>query len=676
MRLLKFIKVLGIGLPLLGAGLFFTGSMPANLFGADRLDIAGNAGVHGMPAEQALGQGWQHYGGDAGGHRYSAATQITAGNVDELDIAWQYSTGDLAARGELMQRAASEGTAILVEDSLVLCTPFNEVVALHPGTGQERWRFDSQINLQQRPANQFTCRGVAYWQGNESENTKESCRSRIFMGTNDARLIALDAGSGKPCEDFAERGELSIDIGMPLTWPGEYQITSPPVVVGDVVIVGAAIADNARVAAPNGAVRAFDARSGEAVWQYDPIPRDADDPGRESWPQKRPVEGHANAWAPMSVDHERGMVFLPTSSPSPDFYGGLRQGDNRNSNSIVALHAASGDVAWAFQTVHHDVWDYDLPAQPGLYSVWREGKKHDVVAQVTKTGFVFVLHRDSGEPFLPIDERAVQASDVPGEALSPTQPFPAVTPALIPQSLKADEAFGLTGLDRALCKKQIAAARSNGLFTPPSTQGTILMPFNGGGANWGGPAYDPNRNLLLINMSNMAHHIQLLAADEVEKAAEVFHDREVAPQTGAPYGIKREPLLSPLGLPCNPPPWGVLAAVDLDSGAVVWRTTLGTTEDLAPGTAFKLGTPNVGGPLVTAGGLVFIGAAMDNYLRAFDAANGKELWRGRLPAGGQATPMTYVWQGRQYVVIFAGGHARMGTTLGDSIVAFALPKND
>ena len=393
-----------------------------------------------------------------------------------------------------------------------------------------------------------------------------------------------------------------------------------------------------------------------------------------SWQGKQPPqEGHANVWAPMSVDAERGLVFLPTSSPSPDFYGGLRPGDNRHANSVVALRAATGEVAWSFQTIHHDVWDYDLPAQPGLYSIWKDGRSHDVVAQVTKTGMVFVLDRDSGKPFLPVEERPVPQSAAEGEVLSPTQPFPTLTPPVVPTRLDPEDAFGVTWFDRRACRKLIEAARSEGLFTPPSEEGTILHPFTGGGANWGGPAFDPSRNLLVINMNSLAHHVQLIPAERVAEVREVYHDQEVSPQEGAPYGMKRETLLSPLDLPCNTPPWGVLAGIDLASGAIVWRKTLGTIEDVSPGLKTRLGTPNFGAPIITGSGLVLIAATMDDYLRAFDVETGEELWRGRLPAGAQATPMTYTWQGRQYIVIFAGGNARLGTRLGDSVVAFALP---
>lgn len=653
-------------LPLLG------GSIIWQLGGNHSLDIDGVAEPVGRGDDlSALGPGWPHYGGDEGGNRYSSATQISRDNVSSLEVAWFFQTGDLRQHPDAMWRSATEATPILVDDLLVFCTPFNEIIALDPADGSVRWRFDSQIDLGQRPANQYVCRGVSHWQ---SDDPQLDCPSRIFMGTNDYRLFAVDATSGERCAGFGNNGEIQVDPGMELLWPGEFQITSPPAVVANTVIIGSAIGDNARVAAPAGTVRAYDAVSGVPAWQFDPIPRDPQRDNMADWQGKRPpVEGHANVWAPMSVDEDRGLVFLPTTSPSPDFFGGLRPGDNRHANSVVALDGKTGDLRWAFQTVHHDVWDYDLPAQPNLASVWKDGKAHDVVAQVTKTGMVFVLDRDTGEAFLPIEERAVDQAGADGEHLSPTQPFPVNTPPVVPHRLTGDDAFGITWFDRQSCKDWIESANSNGIFTPPSEQGTIVYPFTGGGANWGGAAFDPARNLLVINMNNVVHHVTLFPSDDLDQVREVFHDQEVSPQSGAAYGMKREFMLSPLELPCNSPPWGVIAGIDLGTGEIVWRKTFGTTEDLSPAPALELGTPNFGGPIITAGGIVFIAAAMDNYLRAIDVESGEELWRGRLPAGGQATPMTYTWQGRQYVVIYAGGNARLGTQLGDSVLAFALP---
>lgn len=650
---------------LLGIVAVFGGSAISLIGGANALDIDGNAEITSRPPNTIdVGNDWNHYGGDAGGHRYSKAAEINASNVAQLVPAWEFHTGDMTRRADYMSQSATEGTPILVGDSLIFCTPFNEVIALSPEAGTLRWRFDPAIDINQDPSNQFICRGIAHWQDGGST---DACSSRIFMGTNDARLIALDAKDGRPCKDFGIDGEVQIDPGMPLRWAGEFQITSPPVTIGDTVVVGSSIGDGARVAAPVGVVRAFDARTGNLKWEWDPIPREPSDPAALSWKgDQPPQEGHANVWAPMTADEGRGLLFLPTSSPSPDFFGGLRPGENRHANSVVAIHGETGEVVWSFQTVHHDIWDYDLPAQPGLYSVWRDGALHDVVAQVTKTGFVFVLDRDTGKPFLPIEERPVPQNGAEGEWLHPTQPFPVNPPAIVPSTLSPDDAFGITLFDRMHCRRQIENSVTEGLFTPPSTQGTIFYPFTGGGANWGGAAYDPERNLLIVNMSNIANDIQLIPTEEFEEVRRRFPYEEVSPQEGAPFGMKRTVLLSFLGIPCTPPPWGVLAAIDLTNGNIVWRKTLGSSAGV------RIGLPNFGGPIVTAGGLIFLAATMDEMMRAFDVETGELLWEWQLPAGGQATPMTYELNGRQYVLIYAGGHSRAGTRLGDTLIAFAL----
>lgn len=617
--------------------------------------------------------GWSHYGGDAGGSRFSPAQDITADTVGDLEMAWEYSTGDMETRPEAVAKSASEGTPILVNGRLTYCTPFNEIIALDPGTGDKLWRYDPGIATDYEPANQYVCRGVVHWEDTQAE-PGAACAARIFMGTADSRVIAVDAATGDPCAQFGETGQVKINPGMDLWWPGEFQITSPPVTVGDVVVVGSAIGDNARADAPKGAVRAFDIRTGEPRWEFDAVVRGAaEQPG--NWRAEDAARtGHANVWAPMSVDHERGLVILPTSSPSPDFYGGARPGDNRYANSVVALEGATGEVRWHFQTVHHDVWDYDLPAQPSLVTINQDDGPRDVVVQVAKTGFVFVLDRDTGEPVFPVDEVPVPQDGAPGEVLSPTQPMPQKPPALVPHSITPDDAWGLTFLDRGTCRDMIAEYRNDGLFTPPSEQGTLMFPFSGGGANWGGMAFNPQTQLMYVNTSRALHVVKLIPRDDFATAKEAEPNKEISAQAGTRFGMKRDLLLSPISLPCNKPPFGVLHAIDLSTGEIAWESTLGTVRDLAPvPIPWELGTPNFGGPLVTAGGLVFIGAAMDDYLRAFDARTGEELWKGRLPGGGQATPMTYEWQGKQYVVISAGGHSRSTTTLNDRVVAFALP---
>ena len=656
-------KLGALGLVLLLAVSFLGGSLGWQVLGlADDLTIEGTAPVVRNDALE-IGTGWAAYGGDKGGNRFAAASEISPGNVNRLAVAWTHRSGTLEGRSdETLWRTALQATPILVEDALVYCSQFNEVIALDPGTGAEKWRYDPEVPTDSNPGNQYTCRGVSYWADTGAEDGA-ACAARLFMGTVDARLIALDARTGRPCEGFGEGGTVRIEPSISLRWPGEFQITSAPAIVGDVVVTGTSISDNLRTDAPKGTVFAFDARTGEPRWTFDPL---SGSPGIRG--------GHANVWSTISVDERRGLVFLPTSSASPDYFGGNRPGDNRYANSVVALDGTSGEVRWHFQTVHHDVWDYDVPAQPGLYQVWRDGQARDVVAQVTKTGFVFVLDRETGEPFLPVEERPVPQGGVAGEVLSPTQPFPSVTPAIVPDRLDPGDAFGITLWDRLACKAKLARYRADGLYTPPALEGTLSLPFTGGGANWGSAAFDPSRNLLVVNMNNIASFMTLHRdTGEREQISQISEADEFAPMEDAPYAMTRNVVMSPLGLPCSPPPWGVLAGIDLDSGRIVWRRTLGTTEDLAPGgPALQLGTPALGGPIVTGGGLVFIGAAMDDYLRAFDVSTGEELWKGRLPAGGQATPMSYIWEGRQYVVIAAGGHARAGTKLGHHIVAFAL----
>jgi quinoprotein glucose dehydrogenase len=608
------------------------------------------------------GFAWEYWGGDQGGTRFSKLAQITPANVGDLVRAWEFHTGDLESRPPAaMARTKFEATPLFVEDSLILCSPFNEVIALDPGTGAQKWRYDPKVSNSQRPANRYNCRGVAYWiDGRAAEGA--ACRSRIFMGTNDVRVIALDAKTGVPCADFGDNGEVKIDVGKELLWPGEFQITSAPVVSRGVVVVGSAIADNVRVDAPLGVVRAFDARTGRPRWSFDPLVHDGIS------------AGHSNVWAPMSADDERGLVFLPTTSPSPDFWGGKRVGNDEHANSVVALKSETGELVWSFQTVHHDVWDYDLPAQPTLARIDTGEGTRDVVIQPTKQGFVFVLDRDTGKPVWPVEERPVPQGGAEGEQLSPTQPFPTHVPALVPQRFSLDDEFDFPPtIGGPSCHALLSTARNEGLYTPPSTQGTIIYPMTGGGVNWGSAAFDPVNQILYANTSNAIHLVKLIPAEQAEDL-EPRPGVDLGRQRGAPFAMTRVVATSKLGLLCNKPPWGTLVAVDLKGGKILWRSTVGTTEDRAPlGFAFKWGAPLVNGVAITAGGLVFTGA-IDAYLRAFDAKSGDELWQGRLPVPGVANPMTYLWKGEQYVAIAAGGHSEGGTSIGDSVVAFRLPR--
>jgi quinoprotein glucose dehydrogenase len=640
-------------------------------------------------ADAAAGEsppaGWPVYGGDAGGSRWSPLADVNRWNVASLEIAWTFHTGDVIGKGQ--ERAAAwktsfQATPILDEGTLYFPTPLGRVFALDAASGAQRWVFDTGLDRGIKYT-ESTSRGVAIWRDGAAP-AGARCARRIFYANLSARLVALDAADGRPCADFGANGSVELRREVGDAEPREYVVTSPPAVVGDLVVVGSGIADNQRANAPRGVVRAFDARSGALRWRFDPIPTDPADPAWATWEDgSAPRTGAANAWSILSVDAARDLVLVPTGSASPDYYGGERLGANRHANSVVALRASTGQVVWSFQTTHHDLWDYDVPAQPVLVTLRRDGREIPAVVQATKMGFLFVLHRETGEPLFPVEERPVPASDVPGERASPTQPFPVAPPPLAPSGLRPEDAFGLTFWDRGKCREKIARLRREGLYTPPSLEGSLVFPGAAGGTNWGSVAFDPTTQRLYANTTRLAYEIGLVPRDrfEAERARAKQEDGdptlEFAPQAGTPYGMRRRPLLSPFMIPCNPPPWGTLASVDLAAGTLRWESALGTTRDLAPvpiGLAW--GTPNMGGPIVTAGGVVFIGAAMDDYLRAFDAESGEELWKGRLPAGGQATPMTYKLPGptgRQLVVIAAGGHGKMGSKLGDSLVAFALP---
>lgn len=639
---------------------------------------------------------WPSYGRDPGGSRWSPLQEITRENVGRLHEAWRFSTGEagIATRG----RTSFEATPLVVAGAMYLSTPLGRVFALDAATGRERWRYDAHVS-HDAGFGDWTSRGVSFWV-DSAAMPGSACRLRVVFATTDARLLTLDATDGRLCATFGDAGIVDLRRGLRNTPSdtSEYEVTSPPAILDGVIVVGSAVADNNRTNAASGEVRGYDARTGALRWTYDPVPQDPrDSVAYASW---RGANAHrtgaANAWSVIAADPRRGLVFVPTSSPSPDYYGGERLGDDRDANSVVALRAATGERVWAFQTVHHDIWDYDNAAPPALITMRRDGRATDAVLEATKTGMLFVLDRTTGRPLVPVEERAVPPSDVPGEIASPTQPF-STLPSLVTMRPSAEKAFGRDSADRAACRATLSGLRYDGPFTPPSLGGTLVVPSNVGGAHWGGVAFDPTRQLAIVPVNEIAAAVQLIpraVADTITHEA----GWQYASMRGTPYALRRRILVSPKGVPCTPPPFGQLVAVNLETGTIAWRVPLGTPSATtvtlgrgagpaatpatsttgadagrAPAAASPaLGSPNLGGPIVTAGGLVFIAATLDRHLRAFDVATGRELWSGALPAGGKATPMTYSVRGRQYVAIAAGGDGDVFGK-GDEIVVFALP---
>lgn len=657
--------------------------------------------VH-APGSDVHGE-WRFYGGDPGGSRYSSLSQINRDNVRGLRVAWVtriadfpeelfdpkgHRAGSRRADGTAIERRIGapcgrchstqirfETTPIMRDGKLYLATPRSRVLALDPQNGKRIWSFDPKIDVALQYAEDLTSRGSAVW------STKgplgAACSQRVFAVTVDARLLALNADDGTPCEDFGRGGEVRLDLGVQLgsgdVEKGRYSATSAPAVIGDLVVVGSAIDKNRRPVL-TGVVRAFDARTGGLRWSFDPIPRSPGDPSWRLWrPEAARAAGGANVWSTITVDAERDLVFLPAGSPAPNSYGGARMGRNDLANSVIALRASTGRLVWSYQVVHHDLWDYDVAAPPMLITLNHGGRQVPAVVIGTKTGMLFVLDRETGVPLYPVEERPVPPSDVPGEMAWPTQPFPVTLPLLHGTLLTHDSIFGIMESDREYCSKLMAGLRNEGMFTPPSLRGTLLWPGFWGGINWDGLAWDPERQLVVTTIKRIAMIVQLHP-----RTGSQFGLGPRGPgwqymvQEGAPYGVTRMPFVSPDGTPCTPPPWGSLVAVSLRDGSIRWTRPLGTVPWLSnvPGSN-QWGSIVFGGPLVTAGGIVFVAASQDDKFRAFDIDDGTLLWEYKLPAGGQASPMTYSFQGKQYILIAAGGRSGIGSP-GDWLVAFAL----
>lgn len=630
---------------------------------------------------QAIADQWRHYGGGLDGARFTRSQMITPETVTSLKRAWSFQTGD-ATRDDgryFGRRSSFKATPILVDDKLVFSTGFNRVYALDPATGTELWSYDPDVDFTIQYSEMFTSRGVAAWSDPQAAPDDE-CATRIYIGTLDARLIAIDAADGRDCGEFGKDGSIDLTEGIANLRRGDYSMTSPPTVVNGIVITGSSIGDNGAIELESGVVRGWDARSGRLRWSWDPIPRDPGKPGWESWENGSGNRtGAANVWTTIAADSVRDLIFLPTTSPSPDFYGGARLGDNRNANSIVALRATTGDLVWAYQIVRHDLWDYDLASQPLLLDLEVEGRSRPALTLATKMGFVFVLDRETGEPLLPVTEHEVPQSDVPGERAAPTQRFPSIT--LHPVAPTMPKIWDYDAAHVNTCRSMIAGARYEGPFTPPSRNGTLLFPGNPGGVNWGSMAAHVDRRIAFVGVNRLPTLVKLIPREDFSRLARIGKlngfDAQFTEQSGTPYGMARyEVYNGENSLPCFEGPWATLVALDLSSGTKLWEVPAGVAPDLEKGSeAENWGFYVAGGPMATAGGVVFLATPFDHRVRAYDMHDGHVLWSAELPAQPHATPMSYELDGAQYIVIAAGGDRADGKGRGDYLVAFRVTED-
>jgi len=624
-------------------------------------------------------QGWPHWGGDVGGKRFAGAPTLTPESVVDLEEVWRFETGEASdGDGHFGTPSSFKSTPILFADRLILSTPFNRVIALDPGTGTEVWRFDPEVDFSVEYSEMFTSRGVAAFMAPD-RSAGTDCGSRIFLGTLDARLIAIDAIDGERCREFGEGGEVDLTEGVRGVRRGEYSVTSPPTVVNGVVIVGSSIGDNGSARLEDGTVRGFDALTGELVWSFDPIPAGPGDPGAETWPDRSYRRtGAANVWSVMAADPERDLVFLPTTSPSPDFFGGERPGNNLHANSVVALRATTGEFVWAYQIVRHDLWDYDLAAQPLVADIEVDGVVTPIVAQATKMGFVFVLNRETGDPIHPVAERPVPASDVPGEMAAETQRFPAIR--LHETDQRLPPIFALDETHVATCEAMLEGARFEGIFTPPSLDGTLLFPGNPGGTNWGSMAMNEAEGIAVVAVNRLPTLVKLIPRREFRRRQRDGTlngvDAQFTAQSGTPYGMARFELFNDeSGFHCLEGPWSTLVALNLATGEKLWEVPAGRRPGIGDDhPAAQWGYFANGGPIVTSGGVAFLATQYDRALRAYDLQDGRVAWSTQLPAGPQTTPMIYEWDGDAHVVLALGGRTENGE-IGDYVVAFRIDRN-
>jgi quinoprotein glucose dehydrogenase len=712
---------------------------------------AGNAtSALGGPDDAVPPGEWHAYGRTGYGQRYSPLGQITPGNIDQLQVAWQMETGDRRGRDGDPEETTDEVTPLKIGNRLFLCTPHQSVIALDATTGAQLWRYDPKI--QGKLALQhLTCRGLSYQPPRAQEaalpvstpdpgspptpastpaapsasapadmasvpaaaaasesasapalpatppelatsgqpaqpvaaddgKAIDHCPARLFMPTADGRLIALDPETGAVCKDFGGgKGQIDLWAHMPNLDPGSYYSTSPVVVTRKLVIVGGTVLDNVSTHETSGVIRAFDIDSGGLVWNWDSGNPDSTEPltAGQTYTVNSP-----NSWSIASVDEALGMVYLPMGNQPPDQWGGRRSPAVEDySSSVVALDLATGKVRWRFQTVHHDLWDYDVPAQPTLFDLTVNGTTVPALVQPTKQGELFVLDRRTGTPLLPVTETPAPQGAAEGDHSAPTQPRSALS--FDPRPLSGRQMWGTTMFDQLACRIAFQQLRYEGRFTPPSVQGTLVYPGNFGTFNWGGISVDPTRQAAFTTPTYLAFVSKLVPRPDDKALLVQDHGAPkgslpaLNENFGAPFAAKLSPFVSPLGIPCQAPPWGYVAGVDLRTGRVAWQHRNGTVRDLSPlPLPFRMGVPNLGGPITTAGGVAFLSGSLDNYVRGYEVASGRELWRSRLPAGGQATPMTYTGaDGRQYIVVVAGGHGSTGTKAGDAVIAYALPKH-
>jgi len=625
---------------------------------------------------------WPAYGRTQGGTRYSPLKQINDSNVGELKEAWSFQTGDLKTPNDPGE-ITNEATPIKIGNTLYLCTAHQQLFALNAATGKERWHFDPKMKTD--PTFQHvTCRGVSYYQTPEAAAAPAGspvamCARRILLPVNDGSMYALDAETGALCPEFGDGGKLNLQSNMPFAKVGGYEPTSPPIVTPTTIVMAGAVTDNYSTKEPSGVIRGFDVNTGKLLWAFD---TGAKDPNLLPEEDQHYTPNSPNSWAPAAYDAKLDLVYLPIGVSTPDIWGGDRTPEmERFATGLLALNATTGKLAWFYQTVHHDLWDMDVPAQPTLADIDdKEGNKVPVVYVPTKTGDLFVLDRRSGKPVVPAPEMQVPGGAAKGDHVSPTQPYSELS-FRPKEPLAGKDMWGATLYDQLVCRVMFHQLRYEGPFTPPSEQGTLVFPGNLGMFEWGGISVDTDRQVAVANPMALPFVSRLvprgpgnpIEPDENDKGG-TGTETGIQPQYGVPYGVTLNPFLSPLGLPCKQPSWGYISAIDLKTNDIVWKKRIGTVRDSSPlPLPFKMGMPMLGGPISTAGNVMFIAATADNYLRAFDVSNGKQLWQARLPAGGQATPMTYEVDGKQYVVIVAGGHGSFGTKMGDYVIAYALP---